>query len=392
MEEGSNNNEPPAAPKKDWDRKMPKRRKRFGHRVEHVGKQKTSTTYAVYKDLGADNPSAVTSTAPKKPTNAELTRQVGYLRRDKSISNEKVDKLKSNSVHDNELHQLEMVAMDSKLYAKTEECKQLAALAQTRRREASISVQQAEAKAAAAEDNAKSILKAAERRVDEEKAAARKTVHAERRHTATLLTAKDAACQKRIECLTRAHEEEVKQKDVKISKLEQLIERLRESVNAANAEVLAIKKKSREVVDELKIKQKDMIRRKQSMFAKAIEDKNEEITKLQNDSDELLRMMSEFVDDAENKAKAERVATKRADSSSILAEQRLKKFKDCRDKYRVLKDELVEAQEENAELLEKIKEYESVMKDMRQSYEDTIYDMTPQLFEKKWVKNKGRFM
>jgi len=235
--------------------------------VEHGGKQKTSTTYAAYKDSGAVNnvvnPSAVTSTTapekPKKPTNAELTRQVGYLKRDKSLSNEKVDKLKSKSVHDNELHQLEMVAMDSKLYAKTEECKGLAALAQTRRREASISTQQAEVKVAAAEDNAKSVLKAAERSVDEAQAAARKTVHAERRHTASLLSTKEAACQKRIGCLTRAHDEVVKQKDDKISKVLEEKKKLRELVNTANAEVVRIKKLSREDFDALKVQYKDIL-------------------------------------------------------------------------------------------------------------------------------------
>jgi len=136
MEESSdNNNEPPPAPEKSYTRYKPKKRRKFGHRVEKGGNQKTSTTYAVYKDSGAANnvvynPSAVTSNASKKPTRAKLMRKVGYLERDKSLSNEKVDKLKSNSVYDNEFHQLEMVEMDSKLYAKTEECKELAALAQ----------------------------------------------------------------------------------------------------------------------------------------------------------------------------------------------------------------------------------------------------------------------
>lgn len=366
--------------------------------MEHGGKQKTSTTYAAYKDSGAVNnvvnPSAVTSTTapekPKKPTNAELTRQVGYLKRDKSLSNEKVDKLKSKSVHDNELHQLEMVAMDSKLYAKTEECKGLAALAQTRRREASISTQQAEVKVAAAEDNAKSVLKAAERSVDEAQAAARKTVHAERRHTASLLSTKEAACQKRIGCLTRAHDEVVKQKDDKISKVLEEKKKLRELVNTANAEVVRIKKLSREDFDALKVQYKDMFKSQKIKHAEDIQKKKNEITKLQNDNDELLRMMSEVADDADNKAYAERVATKRAESSSILADQRLKKFKDYRDKYRVLKDELVEAQEENAEMAEKIKEYELSVNEMTQNYEETIHNLTPQLFEKTWVKNKGR--
>eukprot|EP00957_Ditylum_brightwellii_P039339 2975919-Ditylum_brightwellii.AAC.1 len=67
---------------------------------------------------------------------------------------------------------------------------------------------------------------------------------------------------------------------------------------------------------------------------------------------------------------------------SQLAEKQKEKFHECRSKYRQLKDELVEAQTDNAKLAEKIKEYESLVDAMNQDYEETIDNMTPQLFQK----------
>eukprot|EP00957_Ditylum_brightwellii_P126779 9663871-Ditylum_brightwellii.AAC.1 len=74
---------------------------------------------------------------------------------------------------------------------------------------------------------------------------------------------------------------------------------------------------------------------------------------------------------------------------SQLAEKRKEKFHEYRSKYKQLKDELVEAQNDNAELVEKIKEYELLVDEMTQDYEETIDNMPPQLFQKEWVKNKG---
>eukprot|EP00957_Ditylum_brightwellii_P161949 12330687-Ditylum_brightwellii.AAC.1 len=68
-------------------------------------------------------------------------------------------------------------------------------------------MQQADSKVATMEDEVKSVCKAAEKRVDEAQAAARKTVFAERRHTATVISTKEAVYRKRIDSLISAHKE-----------------------------------------------------------------------------------------------------------------------------------------------------------------------------------------
>eukprot|EP00957_Ditylum_brightwellii_P064253 4875767-Ditylum_brightwellii.AAC.1 len=74
---------------------------------------------------------------------------------------------------------------------------------------------------------------------------------------------------------------------------------------------------------------------------------------------------------------------------SQLAEKGKEKFHDYKSKYRQLKDELVEVQNDNAEMAEKMKEYELLVDEMTHDYEETIDNMTPQLFQKEWVKSKG---
>eukprot|EP00957_Ditylum_brightwellii_P113929 8685328-Ditylum_brightwellii.AAC.1 len=78
-----------------------------------------------------------------------------------------------------------MLEAGSKLTAKTDACEDLATLAQERKREANIIMQQADNKVATMEDEVKSVCKAAEKRVDEAQAATLKTVFAKCRHTAT---------------------------------------------------------------------------------------------------------------------------------------------------------------------------------------------------------------
>eukprot|EP00957_Ditylum_brightwellii_P090153 6866414-Ditylum_brightwellii.AAC.1 len=71
-----------------------------------------------------------------------------------------------------------MLEAGSKLAAKRDACEDLVTLAQERRREANIIMQQADGKVAAIDDEVKSVRKAAEKRMDEAQAAARKTVFA----------------------------------------------------------------------------------------------------------------------------------------------------------------------------------------------------------------------
>eukprot|EP00957_Ditylum_brightwellii_P135232 10311961-Ditylum_brightwellii.AAC.1 len=106
-----------------------------------------------------------------------------------------------------------MLEAGSKLAAKTDACEDSVTLAQERRREANIIMQQTDSTVAAMEDEVKRIHKVAEKRVDESQAAAQKTVFAERRHTATVISTKEAVYRKRIDSLISAHKEVVKAKD-----------------------------------------------------------------------------------------------------------------------------------------------------------------------------------
>ena len=112
---------------------------------------------------------------------------------------------------------------------------------------------------------------------------------------------------------------------------------------------------TREEIDALKIRYKDEFKRSKIKHAAAIQSKKKEIDKLQNDNMELHTMMPEVVEEADKQACAEGVAKSSAESMSQLAEKQKEKFHEYRSKYRQLKDELVEAQNDNAELAEKIK-------------------------------------
>eukprot|EP00957_Ditylum_brightwellii_P026441 2000159-Ditylum_brightwellii.AAC.1 len=68
------------------------------------------------------------------------------------------------------------------------------------------------------EDVVKSVRKDVEKRVDEAQAATQKTVFAKHRHTATVISTKEAVCRKIIDSLISAHKEVVKGKDDKISR------------------------------------------------------------------------------------------------------------------------------------------------------------------------------
>ena len=75
-----------------------------------------------------------------------------------------------------------------------------------------------------------------------------------------------------------------------------------------------------------------------------------------------------------------------------LAERRLVMYHEYRYKFRNMKDELVGVQTAAIEQADNIGEYEALMEEMTEDYETTIHEITPLLFEKSWVKNRGKLL
>ena len=143
-------------------------------------------------------------------------------------------------------------------------------------------------------------------------------------------------------------------------------------------------------VEELKIQHKARVRELQLKHVDVIGSNMRDITHLQNHGNELMEMMYDMAYEVGEKQKLTHNASKSAMVLSKLAQLRLVKMNNYRDKFRKMKDELVTAQRAGIEQAESIGKYKSLIDDMKEDYEATIYDITPLFSDKRWVKNKGK--
>ena len=120
----------------------------------------------------------------------------------------------------------------------------------------------------------------------------------------------------------------------------------------------------------------------------AIDVKKRKSAQLHSDGGALLDILLEMPS-IENAAKD---ASESAADMRKVAERRLVMYHEYRDKFRKMKDELVGVQTVAIEQAEKIGEYEALMEEMNEDYERTIHEITPLLFEKSWVKNRGKLL
>ena len=382
-------------------RKMPKRKKKFGTNKKLGGDRKKSKTYTRYSEAIANNegttaaaasiPQDAKQVSSKKSTKANLLQQLAYSHRDVTVSKKKNIMLQQQLIGIKQQHSNDILVVEDKLAAKADDCTKLAALAQDRRKEGNMALQMADKKVAAMQDEVKEQQEMAASMVAAAQAQARTTIRAERQVTSHTTSRMDVQHQKELQRQSLSHMSAIEAKDQEIILAKQQSEEYRQEVEASRAELHQLKLQHQQVIDASKITSRTRIQSLRARYIADIEVKKREIERLQNDGGELMGVMYDVVGKLEEHEKVAREATKSEDKSSKLAAQRLEDRNKYRDEWREMKDEIAAKEIEMAEQATTIQEYEGLMKDMTQQYEETINDIMPDMFKKTFVKNDGMY-
>ena len=396
---GNNEEEPTAKakpPSSTHKRKMPKRKKRYGINNKHGGNKKKSKTFTRYSEAIANNEGTAASIPPlvssiKKSTKANLIKQLAYSNRDVRVSNKKNIMLQQQLVDISEQHVSDISVAEDKLAAMADDRTKFAALAQDRRREGNMAIQMADEKVAAMQDEVKQQHEMAASMVAAAQAEARTTIRAERQVTSHTTSRMAVQHQKELQRQSLSHFSAIEAKDQQIFLVKQQSEECRREVEATNVELHQLKLQHQQVIDALKITFRTRVQTLRARYIEDMDVKKREIERLQNDGGELMGVMYDVVGKLEEHEKLAREATKSEEKLSKLAAQRLEDRNKYRDEWREMKDEIAAKEIEMAEQAATIQEYEGLMEDMTQQYEEAINDIMPHMFAKTFVKNDGMY-
>ena len=199
-------------------------------------------------------------------------------------------------------------------------------------------------------------------KMEASEAFARSTVLAERSHSSQVQFRRDKAFKKSMSEADNSvshyrkkaiyAESKIKENTLKNAQMTSLRHHLHKK------EIKNQKDKHMLVLSELKTKYQTLSVRHQKKLTAKLRGKAQHLTKVEGKGAEMLDMMMDMADEALVTKKIARDKSKTADIQSQLAQERLVKYHDFREKYRVMADDLANEQKISIEYQNKVNEYE----------------------------------